>query len=83
MQSEKIEKIVDLAATLASKADDIDQVLVIYRLKEGVKDEEDATHGSLDNDLELRDSLWLVKAFEFWLQASALGLLKAKDEEKQ
>jgi hypothetical protein len=80
MQSEKIEKIVDLAATLASKADDIDQVLVIYRLKEGV---EDATHGSLDNDLELRDSLWLVKAFEFWLQASALGLLKAKDEEKQ
>jgi hypothetical protein len=80
MRSEKIEKIVDLAATLASKADDIDQVLVIYRLKEGV---EDATHGSLDNDLELRDSLWLVKAFEFWLQASALGLLKAKDEEKQ
>ena len=80
MRSEKIEKIVDLAATLASKADDIDQVLVIYRLKEGV---EDATHGSLDNDLELRDSLWLVKVFEFWLQASALGLLKAKDEEKQ
>ena len=76
MQSEKIEKIVDLAATLASKADDIDQVLVIYRLKEGV---EDATHGSLDNDLELRDSLWLVKAFEFWLQASALGLLKRKE----
>jgi hypothetical protein len=78
MRSEKIEKIVDLAATLASKADDIDQVLVIYRLKEGV---EDATHGSLDNDLELRDSLWLVKAFEFWLQASALGLLKKKDDD--
>jgi hypothetical protein len=78
MQSEKIEKIVDLAATLASKADDIDQVLVIYRLKEGV---EDATHGSLDNDLELRDSLWLVEAFKFWLQAGAYGLLKAKDND--
>ena len=57
-------------------------MLVIYRLKEGVKDEEDATHGSLDNDLELRDSLWLVEAFKFWLQAGALGLLKAKDDNK-
>lgn len=81
MKSEKIERIVDLAATLASKADDIDQVLVIYRLKEGVKDEEDATHGSLDNDLELRDSLWLVEAFKFWLQAGALGLLPKKESE--
>jgi len=80
LKSEKIEKIVDLAATLASKADDIDQVLVIYRLKEGVKGEEDATHGSLDNDLELRDSLWLVKAFEFWLQAGAIGLLPRKED---
>jgi hypothetical protein len=78
VKSEKIEKIVDLAATLASKADDIDQVLIIYRLKEGVEDGD--THGSLDNDLELRDSLWLVKAFEFWLQAGALGLLPAKGE---
>ena len=79
MKSEKIEKIVDLAATLASKADDIDQVLVIYRLKESVN-EDDCTHGSLDNDLELRDSLWLVEAFKFWLQAGALGLLEKKEE---
>jgi hypothetical protein len=77
MKSEKIEKIVDLAATLASKADNIDQVLVIYRLKEDT--EEDCTHGSLDNDLELRDSLWLIEAFKFWLQASAMGLLERKD----
>jgi len=48
----------------------------------GVKDEEDATHGSLDNDLELRDSLWLVEAFKFWLQAGAYGLLRAKDDDK-
>jgi len=78
VKSEKIEKIVDLAATLAAKADDIDQVLIIYRLKEGI-DEDGDTHGSLDNDLELRDSLWLVKAFEFWLQAGALGLLPRKE----
>lgn len=78
MKSEKIEKIVDLAATLASKADDIDQVLVIYRLKDGIEDEVHSTHGSLDNDLELRDSLWLAEAFIFWLQAGAMGLLKGK-----
>ena len=81
MKNEKIEKIVDLAATLAAKADNIDQVLVIYRLKEGIKDEDNVTHGSLDNDLELRDSLWLAEAFIFWLQAGAMGLLKSKDDE--
>jgi hypothetical protein len=79
MKSEKIEKIVDIAATLASKADDIDQVLVIYRLKEPA-DDDHATHGSLDNELELRDSLWLVEAFKFWLQAAAIGLLKRDGE---
>ena len=80
MKSEKIEKIVDVAATLAAKADDIDQVLVIYRLKEDAVGDEDSTHGSLDNDLELRDSLWLVEAFKFWLQAGAMGLLEKKEE---
>jgi len=80
MKSEKIEKIVDLAATLASKADDIDQVLVIYRLKENTIG--NSTHGSLDNDLELRDSLWLVEAFKFWMQAGAMGLLDKVEDDK-
>jgi hypothetical protein len=79
VKSEKIEKIVDIAATLAAKADDIDQVLVIYRMKEDASDDNDATHGSLDNDLELGESLWLVEAFKFWLQAGAMGLLKRKE----
>jgi hypothetical protein len=79
VKSEKIERIVDLAADLAAKADEIDQVLVIYRLKEDVSRDESSTHGSLDNGLELRDSLWLVDAFKFWMQAAALGLLPDKE----
>jgi hypothetical protein len=78
MKSEKIEKIVDLAADLASKADDIDQVLIIYRLRE--KTPEDENFGSLDNGLELQQSMWLVEAFKFWMQAAAMGLIERKGE---
>lgn len=81
MENEKVDSIVELAAKLAGKADEIDQVLVIYRLKENTSGQDCTTHGSLDNDLELRDSLWLVDAFKFWLQAGAMGLLKAKDDD--
>jgi hypothetical protein len=64
MNSEKIERIVDLAATLAARAEEIDQVLVIYRVK---RDGEDERQGSYDNDLELRDALWLVECFKAWM----------------
>jgi hypothetical protein len=74
MQSEKAEKIVDLAASLASKADDIDQVLILYRSKG--RDGEDDCQGSMDNELTLAESLWLIEGFKFWLQAGAAGLLK-------
>ena len=77
MKSEKSERIVDLAASLAAKADDIDQVLIIYRLKQ--TDEEDDTHGSMDNELELRDALWLAESFKQWLTLGAIGLLPKKD----
>lgn len=74
MKSEQIECIVDLAASLAAKADDIDQVLIIYRTKrvEG----QDDFQGSMDNGLTLSESAWLVDGFKFWLQAGAMGLLK-------
>jgi len=77
LKSEKSERIVDLAASLAAKADDIDQVLIIYRFKRS--EEENDTHGSLDNELELRDALWLVEAFKQWLTLGAIGLLPKKD----
>jgi len=46
MRSEKTENIVDLAASLAAKADELDQVLIIYRRKQTGDDED--THGSMD-----------------------------------
>lgn len=69
MEREQTEKIVDLAASLAAKADDLDQVLIIYRYKQ--KETDDSTHGSMDNDLEIRDALYLAQNFIFWLQAAA------------
>jgi hypothetical protein len=73
MKSEKSDQIVDLAASLAAKADDLDQVLIIYRYKDGISDE---SHGSMDNGLELRDALWLAEAFKQWLTLGAMGVLK-------
>ncbi len=78
MKSEKSERIVDLAASLAAKAEDLDQVLIIYRTKQ--PDEENCTHGSMDNELELRDALWLAESFKQWLTLGAIGLLPTEDE---
>lgn len=77
MKSEKSERIVDLAASLAAKADDLDQVLIIYRNKR--REGEEDSQGSMDNELSLSESLWLVEGFKFWLQAGAMGLLPKKD----
>jgi len=78
MQSEQVDSIVELAAKLAGKADEIDQVLIIYRCKQDGS--EDDIQGSMDNNLTLSESLWLVEGFKFWLQAGAIGLLKRKTD---
>ena len=65
MRSEKTDSIVDLAANLAAKADELDQVLIIYRRKQTGDDED--IHGSMDNDLEARDALWLSEGLTQWL----------------
>jgi hypothetical protein len=80
MKSEQIEKIVDLAATLASRADEYDQVLILYRTKQEVG--RDDYQGSMDNGLELRDVNWLVDGFKFWMQACAAGRVKRKGEDE-
>lgn len=77
MKSEHSDRIVDLAATLASRADEIDQVLIIYRRKQTGDDED--TQGSMDNELELRDALWLAQGFVTWLTLGAAGVLPKKD----
>ena len=61
MQSEQIESIVDLAATIASKADDIEEVMVLYTLKS------DGKGHSLDNGMTVAQANFLVDKFKFWL----------------
>lgn len=78
MRSEQIESIVDLAATLASRADQYDQVLIIYRTKQ--VEGQDDFQGSMDTGLTLSESAWLVDGFKFWLQAGAMGLLRKNGE---
>ena len=73
MKSEQIEEIVDIAATLASRADEYDQVLVLYRRKA------DGFMGSMDNSLEIRDCAWLGETFLFWLRSASAGLLKERE----
>lgn len=61
MQSEQIEKVVDLAATIASRADDIDEVMVLYTRKS------DGRGYSLDNGMTVAQANFLVDKFKFWL----------------
>jgi hypothetical protein len=61
MQSEQIESIVDLAATIASKADDIEEVMVLYTLKS------DGKGYSLDSGMTVAQANFLVDKFKHWL----------------
>ena len=61
MQGEKEESIVELAATIAGKADRINQILVLYSLKD-----EDGLH-SMDNEMNCGDALFLMETFKHWL----------------
>ena len=61
MESEQIESIVDIAATIASKADDIEEVMVLYVLKSTGE-----AH-SLDNGMTVAQANFLVDKFKHWL----------------
>ena len=61
MQSEQIDSVVDLAATIASKADDIEEVMVLYTLKS------DGKGYSLDNGMTVAQANFLVDKFKTWL----------------
>ena len=78
MKSEHIDSIVDLAATLASRAGEIEKVLVIYTVAADKEDEE--LQRSMDNGLKLETVNWMVDGFKMWLLMSAMGC--GKQEEK-
>lgn len=65
MEGETAENIIELAAMLAGKADQIDEVLILYTTKT-----DDMAH-SLDNNLTVASALYLVESFKFWLMAKA------------
>lgn len=79
MHSEKMERILDLAATLAGRSDELDQVLIIYREKPQSEDAESSVSGTMDNGLTLEQSLWLAESFKTWLTLVSAGVLPRKD----
>jgi len=60
MENTKVDSIVSLAADLAGKADDCDEVLVLYRTKSGAGK-------SMDNNLDVGTALLLVEQFKLYL----------------
>jgi hypothetical protein len=57
MESEKISKIVDIAGAIAGKAEEIDEILVLYCMK-------DRKTGTLDNGMTVATSLLMVEHFK-------------------
>ena len=61
MDVTKIDSIVELAADIAGKADQIENIVVLYT----VKDEPGAR--SLDNGVTIGDALFLMETFKHWM----------------
>ena len=61
MEGQKIDDLLELAADIAGKADQIEDVLVLYTVKgePGAK--------SLDNGVAVGDALFLMAAFQHYL----------------
>lgn len=78
MKSEHIDSIVDLAAVLASRAGEIEKVLVIYTVAADKEDEE--RQRFMDNGLKLETVNWMVDGFKMWLLLSAMGWKKREGE---
>lgn len=68
MESEKASTIVDLAATIASRAEEFDQVLVLCRKKDG-------TGYSADNSITADQAVFLCETFKHWVIAAVNGMV--------
>lgn len=60
MKSKKVSKVIDIAEKIAGKAEEIDEILVLYCTKDG-------RTGSMDNNLTVSVVLLLVENFKRWL----------------
>ena len=60
MESERATTIIDLAATLATRAEEFDEVLILARKKSG-------EGYSNDTGLTIRDAVYLCETFKHWV----------------
>ena len=72
METEKKDKILDLAATLADRAEEFDQVLILARKKDG-------TGYSADNGLQVDQALFLCQTFSHWVLSCVNGMIQPGD----
>ena len=63
LESEKVTRVVDIAGAIAGKADEIDEIIVLYCTKDGKA-------GSFDNDLTVAVVLLMIEQFKRWLLES-------------
>lgn len=73
MESEKKDRIIDLAGTLATRAEDFDQVLILARKKDG-------TGYSADNGLQVHEAIFLCETFKHWVIACVNGMVAPREE---
>lgn len=73
MESEKAAQVIDLAGTLATRAEDFDQVLILARKKDG-------TGYSADNGLQVDQAIFLCETFKHWVIACVNGMVAPGDE---
>ena len=72
MESEKASTIIDLAASLASRAEEFDQVLILCRKKNG-------SGYSNDNGLTADQAVFMCESFKTWIIACVNGIVPPKE----
>ena len=60
MDSEHLEKVLDVAASIAARAEEIDEIIVVYSKKSGGV-------SSVDNGLTVSEANLILDGFKFWL----------------
>lgn len=73
MESEKATRVIDMAGTLATRAEDFDQVLILARKKDG-------SGYSNDNGLQVHEAIFLCETFKHWVIACVNGTALPKNE---
>jgi hypothetical protein len=61
VQRERVDSLIELAATIAGKADEIEDIVVLYTVKGK------AGAHSMENGCTIGEALFLIEAFRHWL----------------